>query len=48
MAPPCAVSTWSRATNTDLAAMRDKLEELKRSLLEIDVFLDIQLNDKIP
>jgi ATP-dependent Lon protease len=32
---------------TDLAAVRDKLEELKQSLLEVDVFLDIQLSEKI-
>ena len=32
---------------TDLAMVRDKLEELKQSLLEVDVFLDIQLNEKI-
>jgi ATP-dependent Lon protease len=32
---------------TDLAAVREKLEELKQSLLEIDVLLDIQLSDKI-
>jgi ATP-dependent Lon protease len=29
---------------TDLASVRDKLEELKQSLLEGDVFLDIELN----
>jgi ATP-dependent Lon protease len=32
---------------TDLAMVRDKLEELKQSLLEVDVLLDIQLNEKI-
>jgi ATP-dependent Lon protease len=32
---------------TDLAAVREKLEELKQSLLEIDVLLDIQLSDKM-
>jgi ATP-dependent Lon protease len=32
---------------TDLAMVREKLEELKQSLLEVDVFLDIQLNEKI-
>jgi ATP-dependent Lon protease len=32
---------------TDLAMVRDKLEELKQSLLEVDVFLDIQLDVKI-
>ena len=32
---------------TDLAMVRDKLEELKQSLLEVDVVLDIQLNEKI-
>ena len=34
-------------TATDLAMVRDKLEELKQSLLEVDVFLDIQLSEKI-
>ena len=29
---------------TDLASVRDKLEELKQSLLEVDVFLEIELN----
>jgi ATP-dependent Lon protease len=33
--------------NTDVAMVREKLEELKQSLLEVDVFLDIQLNEKI-
>ena len=33
--------------NTDLAMVRDKLEELKQSLLEVDVLLDIQLSEKI-
>jgi ATP-dependent Lon protease len=32
---------------TDLAMVRDKLEELKQSLLEVDVLLDIQLSEKI-
>jgi ATP-dependent Lon protease len=32
---------------TDLAMVRDKLEELKQSLLEVDVFLDIKLSEKI-
>jgi ATP-dependent Lon protease len=32
---------------TDLAMVRDKLEELKQSLLEVDVLLDIRLNEKI-
>jgi ATP-dependent Lon protease len=32
---------------TDLAMVRDKLEELKQSLLEVDVLLDVQLNEKI-
>ena len=32
---------------TDLAMVRDKLAELKQSLLEIDVVLDIHLNEKI-
>jgi len=32
---------------TDLAATRDKLEELKQSLLEIDVALDIELSEKL-
>jgi ATP-dependent Lon protease len=32
---------------TDLAVVRDKLEELKQSLLEIDVLLDIQLTETI-
>jgi ATP-dependent Lon protease len=32
---------------TDLAMVRDKLEELKQSLLEADVLLDIQLSEKI-
>jgi ATP-dependent Lon protease len=32
---------------TDLTSVREKLEELKQSLLEIDVFLDIELNEKI-
>jgi ATP-dependent Lon protease len=32
---------------TDLAMVRDKLEELKQSLLEVDVFLDIQLSEKM-
>jgi ATP-dependent Lon protease len=29
---------------TDLAMVHEKLEELKQSLLEVDVFLDIQFN----
>jgi ATP-dependent Lon protease len=32
---------------TDLAAMREKLDELKQSLLEADVFLEIELKDKL-
>jgi ATP-dependent Lon protease len=32
---------------TDLAMVRDRLEELKQSLLEVDVLLDIQLSEKI-
>jgi ATP-dependent Lon protease len=32
---------------TDLAMVRDKLEELKQSLLEADVLLDIKLSEKI-
>jgi ATP-dependent Lon protease len=32
---------------TDLSMVRDKLEELKQSLLEVDVLLDIQLSEKI-
>jgi len=32
---------------TDLAAVREKLDELKQSLLEIDVFLEIKLTDKL-
>jgi ATP-dependent Lon protease len=32
---------------TDLSMVREKLEELKQSLLEVDVFLDIQLSEKI-
>jgi ATP-dependent Lon protease len=32
---------------TDLAAVREKLEELKQSLLEADIFLDIKLKDKL-
>ena len=32
---------------TDLASIRDKLEELKQSLLEVDVFLEIELNEKL-
>jgi ATP-dependent Lon protease len=32
---------------TDLATVREKLEELKQSLLEADVALDIELKDKI-
>jgi ATP-dependent Lon protease len=32
---------------TDLAMVRDKLEELKQSLLEVDVLLEIQLSEKI-
>jgi ATP-dependent Lon protease len=32
---------------TDLAMVRDKLEELKQSLLEVDVLLDIELSEKI-
>lgn len=32
---------------TDLAAVRDKLEELKQSLLEVDVFLEIELDQRI-
>jgi ATP-dependent Lon protease len=32
---------------TDLAMVRDKLEELKQSLLEVDVFLHIQLDERI-
>jgi ATP-dependent Lon protease len=33
--------------NTDLAMVRDRLEELKQSLLEVDVLLDIELSEKI-
>lgn len=33
--------------NTDLAMVRDRLEELKQSLLEVDMLLDIQLSEKI-
>jgi ATP-dependent Lon protease len=33
--------------NTDLAMVRDKLEELKQSLLEVDVLLDIELSEKL-
>jgi ATP-dependent Lon protease len=32
---------------TDLAMVRDKLEELKQSLLEVDVLLEIQLSENI-
>jgi ATP-dependent Lon protease len=32
---------------TDLPSIRDKLEELKQSLLELDVFLEIELNEKL-
>ena len=32
---------------TDLAELRDKLEELKQSLLELDVVLDIRLNARM-
>ena len=32
---------------TDLAAVSEKLEELKQSLLEADVALDIELKDKL-
>jgi ATP-dependent Lon protease len=32
---------------TDLATVREKLEELKQSLLEADVALDIELKDKL-
>jgi ATP-dependent Lon protease len=32
---------------TDLSSIRDKLEELKQSLLEADVFLEIELNEKL-
>lgn len=32
---------------TDMAEMNDKLGELKQSLLEVDVVLDIQLNEKL-
>jgi ATP-dependent Lon protease len=32
---------------TDLAALRNKLEELKQSLLELDVALDIKLNARL-
>jgi ATP-dependent Lon protease len=32
---------------TDLAMVRDNLEELKQSLIEVDVLLDIQLSEKI-
>lgn len=32
---------------TDLAMMRERLEELKQSLLDFDVVLEIELNDKL-
>ncbi|WP_137180948.1 BREX system Lon protease-like protein BrxL [Roseomonas sp. AR75] len=32
---------------TDLAMVRERLEELKQSLLDFDVVLDIELNDKL-
>lgn len=33
--------------NSDLADLSDKLEELKQSLLEIDIVLDIQVNENL-
>ena len=32
---------------TDLASLQEKLDELKQSLLEYDVALDVNLNDKM-
>jgi ATP-dependent Lon protease len=34
-------------SHTDLAALQEKIEELRQSLLEYDVALDIKLNDKL-
>jgi ATP-dependent Lon protease len=39
--------TTSYDEQTDLAGLRDKLEELKQSLLELDVELDIKLNARL-
>jgi ATP-dependent Lon protease len=45
--PPPRIINRGYDDKTDLAMVRDKLEELKQSLLEVDVLLDIRLNEKI-